>query len=132
MGVTVKWDDSEQTIVRMTFSGHWTNEELHTYGLQAILMIRSVNHPVYEINDFRESDGLPLGVLWKARDLNQLRPANWAAGISVTQDGLAKSLLETFGLIYLMQRRSRLFIVSNDEEAYEIIHKLKQDNQVSS
>jgi hypothetical protein len=131
MGITIQWDDSEQTIVRMTFSGQWTLDELRSLGLQVILMIRSAPHPVYVISDFRSSDGLPPGVFWQARDLNQLRPANWAAGISISTDAMHKSLLDMFGAVYLAQRSERLFIVKTDDEACELVARLKQNHSVS-
>jgi hypothetical protein len=125
MGITVEWDDVEHTIIRMTYAGSWTLEELRAKGMDAILMLRTVDHPVYVISDFTETANLPVGILWQARDLNRLRPANWAAGITVTNDGLARSLLELFGVIYLGQRRKQLFVAQTTEEAYETIHRLK-------
>lgn len=131
MGISVGWDDREQTIVRMTFVGQWTNEELRVTGLQAILMVSSVKQPVYVISDFSASDNLPIGVLWQARDLNRLRPANWAAGITITQDFLVKNLLDAFGLIYLLSRRHRLYVVRGLDEAYAIIRQIKQEHLVT-
>lgn len=130
MGVTVGWDDDQQMIIRLSFSGVWTNVELRSAGLQSILMIRSVQHPVYVISDFSSSENVPIGVLWQARELNQLRPSNWEAGITVTQDVFLKNMLELFGLIYMMGRHRRLYVVRTLKEAYKLIDKLKQDKLV--
>jgi hypothetical protein len=130
MSVTAAWEDPEQTIVRLTFSENWTIEELHETGRESILMIRSVKHPVYVISDFSASATLPLGVLWKARDLNQMRPPNWEAGISITQDTLAKNLLDLFRHIYLGQRGRRIYVVRTNPEALELIDKLKKEKRV--
>jgi len=130
MGVSVEWEDKDSTIVHLTYSGRWTTEEMHSAGLQSLLMVRSVKHPVYVINDFSKSETLPVGVLWQARQLNQMRAPNWAASILITEDTLAINLLELFGLIYLSQRRKRLFAVRTLEEAVKIIDQLKRDEQV--
>ena len=131
MGITVAWDDAEQTIVRMNFIGRWTNDELRSVGTQSILMLRSTQHPVYVVSDFTASASVPVGVLWQARDLNQMRPSNWEAGITITQDALARNLLELFGVIYLGQRRKRIYAVRTVEEALELIGKLKRDKRTS-
>jgi hypothetical protein len=93
-------------------------------------MIRSVNHPVYVISDFSASASLPLGVLWKARDLNRMRPPNWEAGITITQDTLIKSLLDLFGHVYLGQRGRRIYVVKTNPEALALIDKLKREKRV--
>lgn len=131
MGITVDWDDAEHTIIRMTFEGNWTLEDLRTKGMEVIQMLRTVEHPVYVISDFTASDSLPVGILWQARDLNRYRPANWAAGITITSDALARNLVETFGVIYLNDRRHRLFLVYSNEEAYETINRLRSEKQTS-
>ncbi len=130
MGIVAVWEDEDQTVIRMTFQGNWSLDELHEVGLQTILMIRGVTHPVYEINDFTETTAFPLGVLWLARDLNRLRPSNWAAGITVTSDKVAESLLETFGQIYLSRKQEQLYSVMSLDQAYALIDKLKQEAQV--
>ncbi len=61
MGITVKWDDDSQTIIYIQCIGEWTEQE----GLRAVdeiaRLIDSVAHPVYGINDFRDSEA-PLSV----------------------------------------------------------------------
>lgn len=129
VGITVKWDDSEQTILLMEYKGHWTVEELREIGTDAILMIRTVQHPVYVVSDFTESAGVPIGVLWQARDLNQLRPPNWEAGITITGDALARNLLDLFGHVYLGARRMRLHAVGSRAEAERLITCLKDERR---
>lgn len=130
MGVIAAWEDKERTIIRLTFAQHWTNEELHSAGMDSIQMIRSVTHPVYVISDFSASATLPVGILWKARDLNRSRPPNWAAGITITHDSLTLSLIEMFRLVYLGQRGKHIYVVRSNPEAMALIDKLKTDKRV--
>jgi hypothetical protein len=130
MGVTVAWDDEEQTVVRLTVSDTWSAEELRATGIKTILLLRSVPHPVYVITDFSASKHLPIGVFWQARELSQMRAPNWAAGIAITQDMLVKNLIDIFARIYLDNKERRSFVVRTNEEAYEIINALKKDSPV--
>jgi hypothetical protein len=131
MGVTVAWDDEEHTVVRLTLSDMWSAEDLRAIGIQTILLLRSVPHPVYVITDFSASKSLPIGVFWQARELNRMRAPNWAGGIAITHDPLIKNLIDIFARVYLGKQQRRSFIVTTYEEAYEIINRLKKDNQVS-
>lgn len=131
MSIMVDWDDEDHTIVRMKYKGDWTNDELRRIGTHAIMMIRTVEHLVYVINDFTESAGVPVGVLWQAGDLNQMRPANWAAGVSITGDRLARNLLDLFGSVYMEQRKHQLYVVKTNEEALEVIKELKSKKRDS-
>ncbi len=131
MAIRVEWADEDCTTLRMKYEGHWTIDELRRSGTDAIMMIRTVHHPVYVISDFTTSDSVPVGVLWQARDLHQMRPPNWEAGITVTSDGLAKSLLDLFGLVYMGQRRRRLYVAASNEEAQKIVDRLKSEKRVS-
>jgi hypothetical protein len=130
MGVTAAWEGEDHTVIRLTFVEPWTNEELHSAGTESILMIRSVKQPVYVISDFSASTNPPIGVLWKARDLNRMRPPNWAAGITITSDPLVKNLIELFRHIYLGQRGKNIFVVRTNPEALELIDKLKKEKRV--
>jgi hypothetical protein len=131
MSITVKWDDEGHTVLRMEFKAHWTIQELRTVGMDAIQLIRTAGHPVYMINDFSGSASVPIGVLWQARSLNQMRPPNWEAGITITTDGLARNLLDLFGLVYMGQRRKQLFVVRTNEEALQMVDRLKSEERTS-
>lgn len=56
MGISITWDDDARTAIYVKRTGEWTEEE----GLRAIdeiaRMMASVDHPVYGINDFRDSE----------------------------------------------------------------------------
>ena len=130
MGVTAAWEDDEHTIIRLAFTHSWTNEELHKAGMESIMMIRAVSTPVYVISDFSASATLPVGILWKARDLNRMRPPNWAAGITITDDILVRNLIELFRHIYLGQRGRNIYVVRSNPEALQLIDKLKAEKRV--
>jgi hypothetical protein len=131
MGVTVMWDDDEQSIVRLNFEGDWKLDELRAIGQRGMLMMHSVDHPVCMITDFTRSKTLPLGILWQTRELYRLRPENWRTSIVITQDAIIRNLAEIFSQFYMIPRQHALFIVKTDPEARQIVAKWKQDRQVS-
>lgn len=132
MGITVAWQDEQETIIRMNYRGFWTNEDFHDAGVRAIMMARSRTDPIYVVSDYTESETAPLGVLWQARDLSQMRPSNWAGGVTVTQDMFLKSLLEIFVHIYMLRHHQRnQFLAASSDEALEIIARLKKEIRVS-
>ena len=131
MGVTVRWDDDDKTILRLTYQGEWSIEELGTAGLEAIELVSSVAYRVYVINDFRLSAFPPLGALWEGRQLTRMRPANWAGGAIIVRDSVIKNLLDIFMHVYLGPRfQDHQFIVSSDEQARAVITRLKQEKVV--
>jgi hypothetical protein len=132
MAITVSWVDDEQTVLLMNFQGEWNNDELRSTGIQAILMVRSTNHPVYVLSDYTASETAPLGVLMQARDLNAMRPPNWAGGVTITQDLFLKGLLEVFVHIYMLRRHQRnQYVADTYAEALELVARLKKENRVS-
>ncbi|MEO8392375.1 MAG: hypothetical protein ABI700_05215 [Chloroflexota bacterium] len=130
MAVTVSWEDDEHTVLVLSFADDWTLDEFRDASVQAILMVRSTAEPVYVISDFSQAKSIPLGILWQARDINRLRPANWTAGITISHDWLLKNLLDVFSKVYMGQEQRRVYVVKTEAEAKELIRKLKRDNQV--
>jgi hypothetical protein len=132
MAIIISWVDEEMTIIRLAFQGQWSNEEFRSSGLQAVLMVRSVSHLVYVINDFSASEVLPLGILWQGRNLGQMRPPNWGGAAVITSDAVLINLVEVFMGVYMaLSHRQSLFFAKTYEEALEIIARLKRENRVS-
>lgn len=124
MGITVAWQDADQRVVHIVYKGQWTNEEFRVAAYEAMALVRTVNHPVYVIDDFSASDGLPLGVFWQASNSAQFRPPNWAGGIAITRDLLLRSLIDIFSRVYLGKHERRVFVANDLEEAHAIIDRL--------
>lgn len=128
MGIIVNWDDDDQTVLRMTYQGEWDNDQFRAAAMEALMLVRGVRHAVYVVNDFSESEFPPLGALWQARMINQMRPPNWNGGVIIVRDSLIKSLIDTFIQVYMLARQQRRqFIVSSNEEALAVIAHLKQE-----
>lgn len=47
MGITVKWDNEEKTVIRHTYKGNWTLDEYIEASNQTFTMIDEVGYPVH-------------------------------------------------------------------------------------
>ena len=129
MGITVSWDDQQQTAVRMRFTERWSLDDFRGANLQAVLLVRSVEHKVYVISDLLASEEMPIGILWQLRDIAGMRPPNWGGGIALTKNVIIKSIVDILGRIYMGQQQQRLFVVATEEEVAAVIARLKQLDQ---
>lgn len=127
--ITVRWDDEAHTIVRMVAKDNWTLDEFRNACYQVMALIRTVSHPVYVLSDFRQTSHYPPGLLWQLRDLNRMRPQNWAGGIAITQDNFVTTLVSTLSHVYMERNKNRLAVVKTEDDAYRIIVQLSQHDQ---
>lgn len=132
VAITVGWDDEAQTIIRMMLDDRWDLAEFRDACYQTMALIRTVSHPVYVLSHVTLPPTIPYGLLWQLRDLNRMRPANWGGGIAVASDSFVTTLVSTLSQIYMERQQHRLFVVRSSAEAYEIIAKLKQQDQKPS
>jgi hypothetical protein len=132
VAITVAWDDEAQTIVRMVLDDTWDLAAFRDASYQCMALIRTVSHPVYVLTYVTLPPSIPYGLLWQLRDLNQMRPPNWGGGIAIARDSFVTTLVATLSQIYMERQKQRLFVVTSEAEGYEIIVKLKQQNEKSS
>ena len=113
----------------MVAKGNWTLDEFRNASYQTMALIRTVSHPVYVLSDFSLTTSFPYGLLWQLRDLNQMRPSNWAAGIAIAQDNFATKLVAVLSQVYMERNKNRLFVVQSEADGHQIIVHLKQQDQ---
>ncbi len=129
MGITVSWDDQQQTVARMRFVGEWSLDDFRAANLQTVMLVRSVEHEVYVISDLLASDEMPIGILWQLRTISGMRPSNWGGGIALTKNVIIKNVVDILGRIYMGPQQQRLFVVTTEEEAETVIARLKRQDQ---
>lgn len=64
MGINVRWDNDEQTIIRYAFDGRWTWNDLYAALDRVQEMAASVEHRVDAIIDLTRADLMPAGVFF--------------------------------------------------------------------
>jgi hypothetical protein len=64
MGISVQWDNDEQTIIQYVFEGRWTWNDLYAALDQVQTMAASVDHQVDAIIDLTGADLMPAGAFF--------------------------------------------------------------------
>ena len=115
MGFSITWDNAEQTILRVTYDGHWDLEDFRSSNSQAYEMIKSVAHPVNVILDMRLSSGMPNGFGSAIRDVNRGMPLNTGQIILVQKNLLVEIMVNAMSRLVRGQRRPFTMVHTLDE-----------------
>jgi hypothetical protein len=67
MGITIQWDNEQQTIMRFDLDPHWTWDELFAAKKQAHELVSMVSHKTVTIIDAPHTTALPPNLLLNAR-----------------------------------------------------------------
>ena len=124
MPIDVEWDNEQQTIIRQIFEGKWTwREFLAATTIETNNRIRSVEHMVHVISDFRESDSLPFGgsALSYAKEALADFPENGGLVLIVSESYFLRSLVLIFRNVFRGKMGNRTHTVKTMEEAYALI-----------
>lgn len=85
MGINVKWDDPDHSIVHMEIKGAWTLEEYLFSADEVLQMVTSSPHDCYLIVDMTRSNAMPMNIMPHIRSAGRRIPIK---GIALT--GLPK------------------------------------------
>lgn len=120
MGVSVHWDNSDQTIIRWDFAGRWTSEEFSQALADAFYLARTVHHTVYGLGII---DGNPPGtpVNMNTRLVEQW-PTNLGNIFFVGAHGALKNAFSTLSRVF--PHLPKAVFTDTPEAAYERISQL--------
>ncbi len=122
MPVLVDWDDSEKTILRYRFEGHWTWDELYVTYERGVSLNNSVPHRVDTLADLTQSKGLPGNAAAQFRKLTTLPQSNTGLIVIVGGGALITALLNAFKTVY-RRGAEKYFQVNRLEQAYALINQ---------
>lgn len=124
MSVIVEWDHEEAAVVRQTFTGKWTWNELYTSLQEVDRLIRSVDHPVFLLIDMRKSMVLPSGALAHVRTLDRWHP-NLQKIIAIGVNPLIRTM---FGVVARVRpsMHEQIILVITLEDAFAVMNVLKR------
>jgi hypothetical protein len=119
MTITVRWDDPEQTITYMTFTGALHVDDLFATWQEELTMQTSVAHPVYSLNDLTAAQPVLRGL--NLRRMVQFIQQNQAPNLQMTVQ-----VASSCAIRYSLQMIAKLMphevhIVETLEAAYAII-----------
>lgn len=121
MAIKVHWDNEAKTIIRQTFDGRWTWDDLYAALACVANMSASVSHRVDAIVDVSRADLIPGGSIF---NLNSKRHADKLASRSdlnrgtivvVGANGLMRTLYDTFRSLYSDKATDVYFVQTLDD-----------------
>jgi hypothetical protein len=123
MAITIKWADTDQSAIIMTFTPAWHWSDFRTAREQAGKMVRSVDHVVHIIGDFSQNKGyLPVDALSYFRHTADNLP--WNVGIVYiisSRKSLAIRLYQSIIRLGVKKLEDRVKFVDSLQEAQCLI-----------
>ncbi len=95
MGITIVWDNSDHTVMRMTFTSPWNWDDLETILTEVHAMLDTVNHRVDVIVDMKNSGAIPEGAFWRFHKLTQTKHRNRGRVILVGGNTFIRTMTDT-------------------------------------
>jgi hypothetical protein len=126
MPFSITWDDASKTIVTVTVVGEWSIQEFQRMLGELVLLMHTVNHPLYMLVDAQSSGIPPLGIIWQARFAFQRLPGNYMGGVVVTGDEYMLNIVNTVSALYV-KPLNRLVACHTLDEARRVIQKWKEE-----
>lgn len=83
MPVSVRWDDTLLTTVRVMYEDRWGWPEHYAALVEAQVLMENVPHKVDLIIDVTDSLPAPPRPLWHYRQTLQMLPDNWSGSIAI-------------------------------------------------
>lgn len=126
MGISVAWDNTDRTILRMVCEGYWTLEEFYDANRQLISAMNSTPHQVHVILDTMHSRAVPKGFMTALRGLrlNSTYP-NMGLMISIGNNAFVRAFVNLFLKIH-PKKAADFLMAGSEEEAYEILSRADQ------
>lgn len=103
MGIRVDWDSQDKAIIKYTFNGYWTWQEMHDAVRHVYAIMATVEHKVDIIVDMTESSFVPKDAIANAHQLAvSVLPNDNYSGITVFvgMNTLVRTLLNAVGRLY--------------------------------
>jgi hypothetical protein len=90
MGISIKWDNPDKTLIILEFNSQWTWDDLYRVTDEMHGMLDTVDHPVDTITILTRSQRLPGGFVGHASRLTSKRHRNSRIGVIVGANKLVK------------------------------------------
>ena len=116
LSVNVRWEDEEETILLLEFSGAWTTEDYLNAAEEARQLILSKSYRVCLISSFEPNQMLPQGFLIKVYKFQRQIPPNQSLSVVVGTSPFVRSV---FSVLQKVTARTggRIRLVNTLEEA---------------
>lgn len=116
------WDNTEQTVVRLTLLDNWTWADFYSINNEVVALLRSTDRRVHLLLDYSQTRTVPLGgFITHLRNVLQAYPANCGLTIIVTRNMLVQRLIGVFKQTYQADLGKRVLLAAAFDDAYRLI-----------
>jgi hypothetical protein len=121
MGILVKWDNAEQTILLCAFEESWSWNDYHAAMQQGREMMEDVNRAVDVIFDFQRTHFAPSGALRNlGSSFSKLSDASLNRLVIVGATGILHIIVDVLGNRY-PDAASKMIHAVSIEQAYKLL-----------
>jgi hypothetical protein len=121
MGISVKWGDSEQTILLWTGESPWTWEELDAAYAELQRSLQSVYHSVDVLVDARNFGFVPKNMLSMTDTRYSIYPENMKSVVLIGAPSIIKAIIAVMRQMK-PSTFSRFQFARNFDEAYQLVN----------
>jgi len=128
MPISLRWDDTNKTILRLTFWNEWVLDEFVESFHEALALLKSLPHNIDILIDLRIGSYIPNGniMLRYFRYMMDNLPDNVGTIVYINDDPVQQHHFHTQVHVYYSVRkrqRRRVFMVETAEQAYILFEK---------
>lgn len=132
MGIQVRWDNDEKTVICYSFEGRWTWDELHDAIAESRRLLDAVDYKVNTIADMRQSTILPPSLLSNARAIMSGSHPNEGFTVVVGSNKLVQIMYDMTKRVYpRLLNENRLIVLPTMEQAYARLDQKRQQRKRS-
>ena len=131
MTVRAEWDNTQKTIMRLTFEGAWTWDEYFTSAAFVNQQIIAENHVVDVIVDLTANNIMPSGALTQGKKAMIAKPANNGITILVGVNPVLQGFYKMFSGLYqgiIRSKKVNMVMAATMEAAYKILEAERMKN----
>lgn len=126
--IIVSWDNKEKTIVRWKFQPDWAWADVYHAIESETELINSVSHNVDAITDMSQMTRTPTSSFSMVKSAMQSRHERLGITVFYGNNMYTRMMYQMIATIYPeMLEAKRLFLCSDDAEAYDIINEFGQN-----
>jgi hypothetical protein len=113
MPIQMAWDNPHKTVVRFTFTDHWSVDELYAAFANTRLMLDSVEHGVDAIFEMRTSY-IPVNLITQLRYAAQCCPRRLNLLVVVSESMIINQMFNVFVRFYAIMAMKYKLVHSMD------------------
>lgn len=121
MGVSVQWDNPEQTRILVSYHRTWTLEQLYQAVEECTYMIDAVPHTVDIIHDWQQTTVLPAGAMNHMRYLIEKRHPRSGITVFVGANKTFTALWQVFSEFYSVLLEDHFLLTHSVDQARDIL-----------